>query len=684
MRSPALIIIHLIFSVAVFAQDAIIPLNDTTLLLKEVVISATRHHSSRKNIPYATDILPEKNIEYFLPRSTPEALTGMTGILVQKTNHGGGSAFVRGLTGNQTLTIIDGIRLNNPTFRYGPNQYLNTIDPYSIDKIEVVRGSGSVQYGSDALGGVIHILTKEPAFNDQPKFKGGITGKVMSQDMEYTGIPELEFQSKKITARFGLTVRSFGDLVGGKNTGIQSPSGYNEHSIDTKIKWKIKDRILLTGAYQSTAQNKVPLYHKVSLENFEYYYFDPQIRQLGYVKLNIEPNQKWINKINITSSLQNSKESRKYHKLENEFKYNESDKVLTFGNTLDIFSNIAPSWSANTGVEYYYSLVNSSRTQIDIQNNTMASLRGLYPDDAAADNLSAYTLHHFKAGRFNFEAGLRYNHFIISIPNSDPQLAGGDNIRVKPSSLVSNLGLLYQLGAGHYFSLTHSTGYRAPNIDDLGTLGLVDFRYEIPAYNLKPEKSHNVEIGYRFIGKSTRVDLSLFQMNLRDLITREKLEDEFVDGYNVYIKENSQKSVIRGFEFSLEHQLTEFWSFQTSTTYTYGQNLSKDEPMRRIPPLFGRNALQYQNDSWRITVEHLFAGSQKRLSGGDIDDNRIPDGGTPGWNIINAYVSYPLKTLDLRLGLQNLFNKDYRTHGSGINGVGRSVFLAVSWNLLTN
>ena len=128
------------------------------------------------------------------PRTTPEALMGMNGVFVQKTNHGGGSPFVRGLTGNQTLILVDGIRLNNSTFRYGPNQYLNTIDAYTIQRIEVAKGTGSVQYGTDAIGGVVHIITKRSAICNKVKLvHGKVIGKYMTGDMEKTGRGEANY-----------------------------------------------------------------------------------------------------------------------------------------------------------------------------------------------------------------------------------------------------------------------------------------------------------------------------------------------------------------------------------------------------------------------------------------------------------------------------------------------------------
>ena len=189
-------------------QDTII--NELT----EVIITATRKAENNLNLPYSSHNITKKQIKEQLPRSMPEALFGIPGVFVQKTNHGGGSPFIRGLTGNQTLTLIDGVRLNNSTFRYGPNQYLNTIDLFTIDKIEVLKGSGSVQYGTDALGGVIQVFTKEPQFKDRTQVQGAVLGKYMTGDMETTARAEVELGSQKFAVMAGYSYKKFGDLWG--------------------------------------------------------------------------------------------------------------------------------------------------------------------------------------------------------------------------------------------------------------------------------------------------------------------------------------------------------------------------------------------------------------------------------------------------------------------------------------
>lgn len=273
------------------------------------------------------------------------------GVFIQKTNHGGGSAIIRGLMGNQSLILIDGIRLNNSTFRYGPNQYLNTIDPFLIDHIEIAKGTGSVQYGSDAMGGVIHILSRDPAFAvGNAAWHGLALGKYTTSDMDKTGRVELSHASKRLVISGGFTYRNFGDLVGGDITGRQVPSGYNEIGFNGKAKVLLSKNIQLTFAHQTTSQKDVPIYHKVVLVKFMINQFDLQRRQLTYGRINMHNDLKLLNQIEFTASLQNTVEGRESRKrLSNLMSY-EKDLVRTLGFTLDVVLNFSKSLSSNTGV----------------------------------------------------------------------------------------------------------------------------------------------------------------------------------------------------------------------------------------------------------------------------------------------------------------------------------------------
>jgi len=684
-----LFIFNLVFTTLVFAQVDIktdtkkraAEWNDSINNLLEVTVTATRKSTVLLSIPYSVSAVDDEVIERLQFRSTPEALTGTAGVFVQKTNHGGGSPFVRGLTGNQTLFLVDGIRLNNSTFRYGPNQYFNTIDAATVSRIEVARGTGSVQYGSDALGGVVQVFTRQPEFSKEKKWNGSIKGKATTQDMEYSGRGTVGYQSEKLAIIAGYSNKKFGDLVGGDTTGRQSPSGYQEQSIDFKMKYKLNASAVVTVAHQWLKQKEVPLYHRVKLENFAYYYFDPQQRQLSYAKLELAGKKKLLEKITIIGSLQKTRERRDYQRNGNANKFIEEDKVRTVGMVADIFSDISKNWTSNSGIEYYHDKVNSFKQQVTLASSQSLSQRGLYPNDATSGNFSLYSLHHFKLHQFEIETGLRYNSFSIRIPDTVTSALKLGDITVRPASLVTNLALLYHIDQQQTVYSSFSTGYRAPNIDDLGSLGLVDFRYEVPAYNLKPEKTYNTEIGYRVNTQKIESSIAFFYMHLTDLITRIQVPGQQVGGYNVYTKENSQRSYIRGTEFSFNYRVTNALTIKTNASYQHGQNLSAKEPMRRIPPFNGRVLLDYQQDKWGVSAEHLFAGKQSRLAKGDMDDNRIPKGGTPGWYISNLYGNYTFGGLKLYLAFQNIFNRDYRTHGSGINGMGRSASLSMEFNL---
>jgi len=649
--------------------------------LNEVIVTANRTKQIEALVPYTVKSIERKQLNQFNPRTTPEALTGMNGVFVQKTNHGGGSAFVRGLTGNQTLILVDGIRINNSTSRYGPNQYLNTVDAFTIQKIEVARGTGSVQYGTDALGGVIHVLSKDPLLkksNDDGINKVGATAivKFMSGNMEQTSRAEMNYSSKGFAAIVGATGRDFGDMIGGDTTGKQLPSGYKEFAYDIKLKFKLNEQMQLTTAHYFLQQKHVPVYHKVLLENFALNEIDLQQLMLNYAKLSVSNGNKLIRAIDMILSYQQSVEGRTSQKNGSIVLRKENDKVGTIGFTVDVLSEFTKIWTANSGIDLYHDKVNSSKADVNQATGSKTVLRGLYPDESKYGNYSLFTLHHFKLNNFYINAGLRYNIFDISI--TDTTLG---NVNIKPAALVGNAAASYSINRYHHLFASFSSGYRAPNVDDMGTLGIVDFRYEVPAADLLPEKSFNYEAGYKYRSKKLTATANVFYMQLKQLITRVKQEGEVINGYNVYKKENTEQAFIRGAETELDWQILKNWNVNAGFAYVFGQNTTKHEPLRRMPPFNGNILFTYKLNRWFAGAELWFAAKQDRLAQGDKDDNRIPKGGTPGFSVMNLYAGYELKHLKFNTGLQNLLNTDYRTHGSGINGYGRSIWLNIQFTL---
>jgi outer membrane receptor protein involved in Fe transport len=353
----------------------------------------------------------------------------------------------------------------------------------------------------------------------------------------------------------------------------------------------------------------------------------------------------------------------------------ETDKVQTWGLTYNNQSRfLRDLLTLNSGVELYRDQVNSER--YDENNTTLQRtyIRGLYPDNSTFLNYAAYSILSINTPRANSSFGLRYNGFVIDIPD-----ATIGKSQLTPAALVYNYNLSYNLGKSIAPYLNISTGFRAPNIDDLGTLGIVDFRYEVPTSDLKPEKSTTYEVGLKVGSKTIGLQMGYYSTRLRNLITRIRVPNEQVNGINVYRKENVEKAYINGFDAKIQVNLLSSLQLYGNISYSIGQNETKEEPMRRIPPVNGRFGLNFTKNKGWIRPEFWFAAAQERLAQGDKDDNRMAKGGTPSWKVLNLNAGYNLKQISLTAAVQNLFDEDYRTHGSGINGYGRSLWLTAEF-----
>jgi len=427
--------------------------------------------------------------------------------------------------------------------------------------------------------------------------------------------------------------------------------------------------------WEKIKQNEVPRYDQVAKRGYETYLFDPQIHRLTYAKLEHFGQSSLLQKLQITVSNQYSDETRKLQKVGSALFQKENDKVTTFGISAEFNSEISKKWEAVTGAEFYTDQVESGRTETNLDTGEETKMRGLYPNNSDMRNFAVFSQHTVEAGKFNFTFGGRFNTFRIH--STDEEFG---EVTITPNSLVGNFSTQYFISPKHQFIASAHSAFRAPNINDISSFGLFDYGIEIPSTDLSPEKSFTVEGGYKQATDRFSMAVSVFNTRLKNQIVREKATyngSSTIDGEQVYKKQNLARSNITGIEFESGWQLNQQFSFINNLTWLHGKNLENNEPMRRIPPLNGKLALQFSESEFFSEAEFLFAAKQDRLSGGDIDDHRIPNGGTPGWSILNVKAGYSWKSISLNAGLKNLFNKAYRIHGSGVDGYGRSFWATI-------
>ncbi len=666
-------VIVILSSIKLYAQS------ESTYSTDEIIISASRYIENINSVNQAISIVPSNLIEINNPLNLANSLVGNVGIWVQQTNHGGGSPFLRGLTGNQTLILVDGIRLNNSTFRYGPNQYLNTFNVNDIDRIEILRGSGSVQYGSDALGGVVHLLTKSPKIGLSKNVNSGLQLKYLSSNMEKSTNAYIDYSTSTSGYHASMSYKRFGDLIAGGNLGKESPSSYEEYSFNLKNLHMISEKILLTYNYQFLRQNDINRFDQVNQRGFEYYKFDPQIRHLAYLKSDIFVGNKYAKKINLTFSWQQSSETRKTKKREEEFGTTSQDVVDTWGASLSVLTQPQKNWIINSGIEYYYDNIKSHSTVFNFADLSKINKRGLYSNGSKSHSLSIFSLSNIKIKNYEIGFGARYN--LASLVIKD-EIFGQP--KINPDALTGYLSLAYNIDENFKLISKVNSAYRIPNINDVSSFGLFDYGIEVPNNNLLPERSINYEVGMKLNTSKIKASVFLFRSNLQNLIDRVKAEYNNAETYNgefVYKKENTGKAFIEGVEFEITYAPIKNLIFRKNTTFTYGRNISKNEPMRRIPPLNGAFSILYTPSLLlNIRIEYLYAFKQNRLSSGDIDDHRIDDNGTPGWNVVNIYSDYDFGFINVGFGINNIFDQEYRMHGSGIDGIGRSFQLIGKYN----
>ncbi len=430
----------------------------------------------------------------------------------------------------------------------------------------------------------------------------------------------------------------------------------------------------------------MPRYDKYENNGYNRWIYQPQNRNLIYLLYENNLGSKYINTLQAAVSLHRQEEGREIQKADTTALIREKDDVKTIGFTFQVNSNFARNL-ITFGGEFYTDDVHSERFSIDTKSDSSKKdLSGRYPDGAVYNSLGLY-IHDeiFLAQKLTATIGARfsYAHTNFSLPDDSTTNIRFGDITQNFQSITGSFGCIYKLN--DYMRLNANAGqaFRAPNLSDIAKFGESKGEtYEIPNPDIEPEKVISFDTGFKINYSRFKADASIYYSKISGLIASAPAiynGSSVITGYKEKTKKNIGNAYISGFEFSTDYNFYKALTFRSSLAIIYGQNTSKDESVGGIPPIFGLSGLKWNSDLYYVDFYIRFAGKQNRLSVDDEDDPRIPEGGTPGWQTFNIRTGTQLNEwLNLQFAVENIFDYNYREHGSGVNGPGRNFIAGLS------
>lgn len=681
--------------------------------LDALTITATREERQISDLPYAAHVARTSNLEASMPRNLPEALGNFPGIMTQKTANGHGSPFLRGFTGYRSLVLVDGIRYNNSVYRDGPNEYFSLIDMYSVDAAEVLLGPASALYGSDAIGGVLNLLTKETPMGFMEKGVRFSSGSFYNRysTAESSSVSHLEWETGEggnWGFRIGTSYKDFGNLKAAK-LGTHPNTGYDEWSYDTRFDTRLSEEMLLTIVWQSLYQDDVWRTHsttsgisfKGTTTGTDLVRLKDQSRSLGYIKLRSSASSSFANQgWTFTLSRQSWGEEELRVRSSGTPDFNPTRRQISemdstmWGLDFQMASAVGR-WNLIYGADYYEDLVDTSRVDTSWVEgewvNPRVRIQGGVGDDSSYSLFGAYVqAEGLIIGNTRLTLGTRYSKTDVSIGKYDDPLLGESSFADSWDAVVFNLRLQKYLSEDESLSgfAGISQSFRAPNVADLTRFGKSSSsEQDTAATNLSPERFLSIETGLRKTTARTSFSVVAHYTFVNDFITSTPTGESFIDidGTTVYYvtKRNSAKGEIYGIEIAIDQELGHGFSYFGNATWLHGNLdvfldtsslIPVREPMSRIQPLTVNLGVRWDSSDKQFWLSASGRASAKadRLSSRDMaDSDRIPAGGTSGYILLGVRGGWRIKdSITLQLGLENLLNEAYRVHGSGTNEPG--------------
>jgi hemoglobin/transferrin/lactoferrin receptor protein len=643
----------------------------------QIVVTAGRQEQLSSEVAAPITVITSEDIERLQPEKMADLFKTIPGVEVDGEGPFRGIPVIRGLSSNRVLILVDGQRLNNgreSTDFAGIQPSLVNLG--EVERIEVLRGPASVQYGSDAIGGVVNIITRQPDLGaDEFKVHGNVSYEYGTASDSQDGQARVSGAGRRMGFEIGGSVQDVENYTAAD--GAHEDDRYTDYTLDD-------DTVPNSGMQQEAFDGSFSVLtgdqgvlkvnaEVVRTDDIGFPGFDPATSGVDISFPTFDRDKlgaSWAS--GAMSFLDDLTLSAWYQAVDKE-----SIRNFDFGSffqnsytrsevdSLGFNAQGLSSFGINNltyGLDFYQDELHDTALtestfapptdEVVVPDSTQRGL-GLY----VGDRISA-------TSKLTLNIGLRGDTYSFD-SDDDPRYLG-DPIDVTDSALSGNLGVIYSLTEHVNLTGLVARGFRTPNIQERTFYGFASTgdTYIVQNSELSPETSWNYEAGFKVRYDQASGGLNFFYNDLTDFIGFVFLDPDDprsaacppIPGIQCSTFENTAKAEIWGLELDLEWIFARWWSVFGSFAYLEGTDKSTDEPLSSIPPWKVTAGVRYLRSKWWAEADVRHVGEQDRLPS---DDPRFETGTEP-FTVFDIRGGYDFAFgLGVLVSFENVFDELY-------------------------
>ena len=703
--------------------------------LESVVVSFNQWEQKKNEVPNRIRKVDVRDIMLRNPQTAADMLGQSAGIFIQKSQQAGGSPMIRGFAANRVLIVADGVRMNNAIFRSGNLQNIISIDPQVVENAEVILGPGTILYGSDAIGGVMdfHTITPRLSSNDSVLFHGQALLRHATANREKTihahvnlggrkwswvgSFSHNDFDDLRMGSRGGKdrylrpmfvsVINGIDSVVTNKDPHLQRFTGYRQMNTLQKIRYKPNKFTDLQYAYTLANTSDAPRYDRLiqnrqGLPRFAEWSYAPMVWQMHRLHWMHNKETRIYDRSRIIVALQDYREGRYDRGLKSTTRNRSNEHLIGWHLHWDNLKKLRKG-TLHYGLEWVHDRVHSVAYTENINTGVQKPQQSRYPDGSNSMNSALYVSHKFDIKeRVFLSAGVRANHGLSRSTFDTVFLKFPfKEARINAGTLTGNLGMSILTGLSGSIYVNLSTGFRMPNIDDLGkTFESTPGRLTVPNSNIRPEYAYHAEIGFDHVfSDNFKMEGGFFHTWLDDAIVRRPSSfngtDSIVFQGNKLAVESLQNAAfarVWGGELSAIGQLLPGLSLKIGGVWTKGWEIDDTKDikvsLRHAPPIQTFAMLKYSYKALRTELSWNANGTIRSEDMPPTETakpeiyarDELGRPYSPGWQTLNFSCAYAFeKGLFISLGCENITDQQYRSYSSGMVSPGRNFIVSLRY-----